>query len=119
MHFWASQMVSHAASPGHSLLSPSAWRHLGAALRLSSRELQIIQGVFDDQKEDGIAAEMGISAHTVNTYFRRLYTKLGVSSRPQLIVRVMAEDLAARAPVPGSSRSNIRVSRCETRHMNM
>ncbi len=76
---------------GHSLLSASDWLHLRAELRLSPRELQIAQGVFEDQKEQAIAAEMGISAHTVNTYFQRLYRKLHVCSRPQLIVRVMSE----------------------------
>lgn len=35
--------------------------------------------------------ELGISVHTVNTYFERLYLKLNVCSRPQLIVRVFEE----------------------------
>jgi DNA-binding NarL/FixJ family response regulator len=82
------------ASLGHSLLSGSAWLHLRAALGLSSREMQIAQGMFEDQKEDAIAAEMGISPHTVNTYVQRLYRKLDVCSRVQLIVRLMAAHLA-------------------------
>jgi DNA-binding CsgD family transcriptional regulator len=76
------------------LLFPlSVWPHLGMALRLSRREVQVVQGVFEDRKEESIAHELGISPHTVNTYFQRLYAKLRVSSRPQLIVRVMAEYL--------------------------
>src|SRR5262245_25662139 len=80
-------------NPGLSLLPLSAWTCLGMTLRLSPREMQIVQGVFGDRKEETIAGELGISPHTVNTYFQRLYAKLGVSSRPQLIVRVMAEYL--------------------------
>src|SRR5438093_9894197 len=90
---------------GLSLLPMSAWSGIGMALRLSRRELQIVQGVFDDRKEESIAYELGISPHTVNTYFQRLYAKLRVCSRPQLIVRVMAEyltwngaDVPAREP---------------------
>jgi Bacterial regulatory proteins, luxR family len=49
--------------------------------------------VTDDEKEGNIASELGISRHTVNTYFQRLYSKLQVSSRPQLIVRVVTEYL--------------------------
>src|SRR6266568_3287099 len=78
---------------GLSLFPLSAWRRLGMALRLSPREMQIVQGIFDDRKEETIAYELGISPHTVNTYFQRLYAKLRVSSRSELIVRVMAEYL--------------------------
>src|ERR1700730_6969782 len=78
---------------GLSLCPLSVWPHLGTALRLSPREMQIVQGVFEDRKEESIAYELGISPHTVNTYFQRLYAKLRVSSRPQLILRVMAEYL--------------------------
>src|SRR5262249_23841075 len=86
-----------AANPCHLLLSGSAWRRLGAALELSPRELQIVQGIFDDQKENAIAAGMGISPHTVNTYFERLYRKLRVCSRSQLIVVVVAAYFALAA----------------------
>jgi DNA-binding CsgD family transcriptional regulator len=78
---------------GQSLFPLSTWPVLGTALRLSPREMQIVQGVFEDRKEQSIAYELGISPHTVNTYFQRLYAKLRVSSRPQLIVRVVAEYL--------------------------
>ena|SRR5579859_1177459 len=81
-------------NPGPSLFPLGAWPLLGTALRLSAREMQIVQGVFEDRKEVSIAYELGISPHTVNTYFQRLYAKLRVSSRPQLIVRVMAEYLS-------------------------
>jgi len=81
-------------NPGLSLFPLSTWPRLGMALRLSPREMQIVQGVFEDRKEESIAYELGISPHTVNTYFQRLYTKLRVSSRPQLIVRVIAEYLS-------------------------
>jgi DNA-binding CsgD family transcriptional regulator len=88
------RLVNCRAGLGHSLLSASAWLHLRAAFGLSSREMQIAQGMFDDQKEDAIAAEIGISPHTVNTYVQRLYRKLDVCSRVQLIVCLMAAHLA-------------------------
>jgi DNA-binding NarL/FixJ family response regulator len=60
--------------------------------------MQIVQGVFDDLDESNIAFDLNISRHTVNTYFRRLYNKVGVSNRQQLILRVMAEYLAVLDP---------------------
>jgi DNA-binding NarL/FixJ family response regulator len=71
----------------------SAWQGMQGALRLSNRELQIVQGVFRDEKEECIAYDLGISPHTVNTYFQRLYSKLHVSSRTQLILLIVSEYL--------------------------
>lgn len=94
---------------GHLLIPSGAWFHLAGMLQLSPRETQIVQSVFDDRKLESIAFELGISPHTVDTYFQRLYTKLHISSRPQLILLVMAEYLAllasgrrATAPVSGA-----------------
>jgi DNA-binding CsgD family transcriptional regulator len=62
-------------------------------LRLSERELQFVRQVLEDRKEESIAYELGISPHTVNTYLQRLYAKLRVASRAQLIVRVLSEHI--------------------------
>ena len=72
---------------------PSAWQGMQGALHLSNRELQIVQGVFRDEKEACIAYELGISPHTVNTYLQRLYSKLHVSSRTQLILLIVSKYL--------------------------
>jgi len=77
-----------------SLLSEDQWRSIAGSLHLSGRELQITQFVFDDKKEGAIARELGISSHTVHTHLERLYKKLAIASRCELIVRVFAEYLA-------------------------
>jgi DNA-binding CsgD family transcriptional regulator len=88
--------VRQLASPtlGSSLLPCDVWSRLRDSLRLSDRELQIVQGIFEDQKQESIAFSLGISPHSVNTYIQRIYSKLRIGSRPQLIVRVMSEYLA-------------------------
>jgi len=77
--------------PGHEILDDTAWEGLGQTLKLAPREIQVIQGVFNDQKELAIASDLGISQHTVHTYLERVYRKLAVGSRVALVVRVMAE----------------------------
>ena len=71
------------------VIPSDAWKSLGELLQVSPRELEIIQLVFADEKDGNIAGTLGISRHTVDTYFRRVYAKLRVSSRPQLILRVV------------------------------
>jgi DNA-binding CsgD family transcriptional regulator len=78
---------------GCKVLANASWLRVQRTLRLSQRELQIVQCLFEDEKQDAIAWRLGISSSTVNTYIQRLYTKLRVNSRSQLIVRVIAEYL--------------------------
>lgn len=80
------------------MLPGEVWVRLRDSLKLSDRELQIVQGIFEDQKQESIAYALGISPHSVNTYIQRIYTKLRIGSRPQLILRVMSEYLAFIAP---------------------
>ena len=85
---------------GSSVFSGDTWDRLRDSLRLSDRELQIVQGIFEDQKQETIAFSLGISPHSVNTYIQRIYCKLRIGSRPQLILRVMSEYLAFFVPNP-------------------
>ena len=71
------------------MFAERAWGRISRSLNLSGRELQIVRAVFDDRIESAIAAELGISAHTVHTHFARLHRKLGVADRPQLILRIV------------------------------
>ncbi len=79
-----------------------AWDEVGRMLRLSGRELQIVRGMFNDKIQYAIAAELGISPHTVHTHVERVYHKLGATNRAQLLVRVMTAfvALAASAKIP-------------------
>lgn len=74
---------------GRDLFAAEDWQDIADALRLSPREFQIVQGVFDDKKKYAIAFELGISKNTVNTYMQRLYRKLQVVGRVQLILKIV------------------------------
>ncbi len=81
------------ATKGSLILSKKEWHALGRDLKLSSRALQLVRGVFDDRTEEAIADELSISAHTVHSYFTRLYQQLGVRSREQLLVFIFGRYL--------------------------
>lgn len=71
-----------------SIFTADEWHALAEALHLSGRELQIVQHIFDDEKESMIARHLGMSPHTVHTHIGRLYRKLETGSRCGLILRV-------------------------------
>jgi DNA-binding NarL/FixJ family response regulator len=81
-----------------SILPDDAWKVIANSLCISDRELQIIQGIFDDRKEFAIADELKISIHTVHTHLERLYRKLGVSSRVTLVLYILSEYLSSSPP---------------------
>ena len=83
-------------------VSGEAWMHLRTALRLSDRELRIVQGVFADQEQDRIALALGISPELVYRTIQRIYIKLHIGSRLELKSKVRSEYLAwagSRKPV--------------------
>jgi DNA-binding CsgD family transcriptional regulator len=99
------QQTEALGGPDESVIPFAAWKSLSESLQLSRRELEIIQFVFADEKDGNIAGSLGISRHTVDTYVRRLYAKLEVSSRPQLILRVVAAYLNQEARSDAGLRS--------------
>lgn len=82
---------------GRKILTSKDWQQIRQSLRLSEREFEIVQHIFDDNKTQCIAWELSISVHTVNTYLQRLYSKLDVRSRSQLVLRVLKTHLDYRA----------------------
>jgi DNA-binding CsgD family transcriptional regulator len=71
-----------------SILTPAEWRLLTKELTLSERQLQILQGLFRGQGDRAISTELSISPHTFRTHLRRLYTRLGVRDRQELLLAV-------------------------------
>ena len=97
---------------GQAVFVPGEWRSLATCLGLSPRECGIVRAVFDGNSEKDTAARLGLSPHTVHTYLWRIYRKLHVQSREELLVRVFAEFRALpKRPGNGGPRK-----RPESRH---
>ena len=60
---------------------------------LSERELQVLKGVVQGQANKVIAAELGISPHTVEVYRANLMGKMQARSLAELVRMVMGIDL--------------------------
>jgi DNA-binding CsgD family transcriptional regulator len=73
------------------------WVWLMHRLALSPRETQILKGVCNGADQADLAAELLISPHTIHTLTSRLYAKLGVRTRAQLIAYAFMTYVADRA----------------------
>jgi DNA-binding CsgD family transcriptional regulator len=61
---------------------------IAAAYGLSDRETQVFARVLRGLPTKAIAADMQISAHTVNDHLKAIFTKTGVSTRGELMTTV-------------------------------
>lgn len=76
---------------GASILSDHAWCAIARSLDITKRELQVIQGVFDNLPNAGISQRLKISDHTTHTHLNRLFKKLNVTTRTELVLRIMEQ----------------------------
>jgi DNA-binding NarL/FixJ family response regulator len=57
----------------------------GASSPLTERELEVVQCAAKGKTNKIIAAELGLSEHTVKNYLFRSFEKIGVSNRVELL----------------------------------
>ena len=106
LHRAGRMALTRATVPGQgaieTILRSEVWGAVVRFLTLSRREAEIIERILRlDDDELSIAAYLQISSHTVHTHLERLYRKLQVSSRSQLVTRIFAAYAAIRDGGPG------------------
>jgi DNA-binding CsgD family transcriptional regulator len=66
---------------------------LSANTRLSPREREITHLIIKGLPNKTIAAMLNISRWTVGTYVKRIFAKLNVNTRAELVAKVLQENL--------------------------
>lgn len=95
----AGRFVLHASSsPGFSLDGPGE-TPTSALDQLSEREREVLHGLAEGHTNKSIAARLGLSVKTVETYRARLCSKLQLRSRPELLQFSLRHGLLSVPPV--------------------
>lgn len=71
------------------LFSEEEWSHAARELALSPRQAEIMRCVVLGKSDKEIASELGIALPTVRTHMRRLFQKLQLSDRLELVLLVL------------------------------
>ena len=53
---------------------------------LTKREMDVVKLVVDGHTNRDVAQKLGLTEHTVSNYLFRIYEKLGISSRVELVL---------------------------------
>ena len=79
---------------GH--LKQEEWREVAGSMHLSLREAQIASLILANIGNAQIASVLGISTHTVHSHLDRMYRKLRIRSREELITRIFLQFVGRR-----------------------
>jgi len=71
---------------------------------LSKRELDVVRSLAEGLTNREIAERLGLSQHTIKNYLFRVYDKLGVSSRLELLFMTLTQAGAPRSAAQNISR---------------
>jgi DNA-binding NarL/FixJ family response regulator len=72
------------------VFSPQEWAALKQDLGLSPRQAEVVDQLLQGHSDKQIARELQMSVPTVRTHLCRLFSRLGVEDRCELIVYVYA-----------------------------
>ncbi len=71
---------------------------------LTPREEQVVALVADGLSNRDVARELGLSEHTIKKYLLRIFDKIGISSRVELVLYAMSHGEKSRSEwMPGSA----------------
>jgi DNA-binding CsgD family transcriptional regulator len=80
--------VARASQGSVQFLDDSEWKQISLSLRLSPREAEIVRLLLSARSEKNVAEALAISVHTVHSHLERLYRKLSIRSRSELLVSI-------------------------------
>lgn len=73
------------------IFTAGEWSKLTTQIGLSGRQAEIAQYLLEGMGDKQIAAKLGISVHTVRTYLDRMFLRLNVQDRNELIVSIFRQ----------------------------
>jgi DNA-binding NarL/FixJ family response regulator len=71
-------------------MTSDRWSAIARRLQLPPRQISIVESILRGMKDKQIAATMGLRKSTLRTYLGRVFTRLGVEDRMELVLKIFA-----------------------------
>jgi DNA-binding CsgD family transcriptional regulator len=117
---WGTRVLARGIEYAHRLTSEGS-RRSGEGVSetlerapLTPREREVAALVISGVSTRHIAARTGLTISTVNTYLKRIFAKLGVHSRVELVARMAGTDGMMDAPLDGAEHDGLPEGRPST-----
>lgn len=93
----AGHLTNNRQFPGNPL-PDREWQEIATHFHLGRREREVLIAVHNGLSEQMIAAEFGISPHTVHAHLGNIFRKFAVTSRAALILYIFSWHTHVRLP---------------------
>lgn len=88
---WANSALLGFVLEALSRAMPAAFRESDGLNMLSKREMDVVRLVAEGLTNKEVSSKLGLSEHTVRNYMFRIFDKLGVSTRVELVLYCLQE----------------------------
>ena len=75
------------------IFSKAQWTELAESLSLSPRQVDVVKCLFRGLADKQTARQLGLTINTVRDYMGRIYLKVGVEDRAELVLCVLSRFL--------------------------
>jgi DNA-binding NarL/FixJ family response regulator len=70
-------------------LPPHKWDRIARSLKLAPRQKQIAELILRNWSDKQIVAETGLGHPTIRTYIKRIFDRVGVADRHELVLLIL------------------------------
>lgn len=102
-HIWANSDELGYVMDAFAQLAPLRVVNAEGLQLLAKREVDVVRLVAEGLTNRDVARELGLSEHTVKNYLFRVFDKLGVSSRVELVLYVVSSTNRAESLTPANA----------------
>jgi DNA-binding NarL/FixJ family response regulator len=71
-------------------ISPDEWQHIVASLQLSPQQAKIISLILQGKQDKEIGRELALNRYTIRTYLRRVFDRVALEDRMELVLHIFA-----------------------------
>ncbi|HET6178788.1 MAG TPA: LuxR C-terminal-related transcriptional regulator [Candidatus Sulfotelmatobacter sp.] len=86
---------------------------------LSDRELQVVHCIAEGLTNREIAERLKLSQHTIKNYLFRIFDKVGVSSRVELLFMTLSQTGEGQALLRGTSKASVNNGECSNQESTL
>jgi DNA-binding CsgD family transcriptional regulator len=83
-------------------ITPSDWQYIVHTLQFSPQQARIVSMILQKKQDKQISVDLKLNRSTIRTYLRRVFDRVGVDDRMELVLHVFALCLRRRGKRGGA-----------------